>query len=180
MINLKQCGRDWCGKRVWCKQVIHTPVIPFLGSLHSERFMLSPSLAVIWASFHPLRCPIFLHTQLAFSISEFPRSFLEISNGSTISWEILECYGIEETGIGLDLLDKPILAASVRHPNRYQDFAKKPNRMLKIKDKGTRWSSIEWLLWKLALKVYASCSARLPWESHVFGTVRQRSPRKRD
>ncbi|KAI4583496.1 hypothetical protein MJG53_008709 [Ovis ammon polii x Ovis aries] len=58
-----------------------------------------------------------------FSISEFPRSPLEISNGSEIRGEVPECYGIEENGIGLDLLDKSIVAARIRRPNTHQDFA---------------------------------------------------------
>lgn len=56
--------------------------------------------------------------------------------------EVLESCGTEENGIGLDLLDKSILAARVRHPNRHQDFAKKSNRVLEIKDEGMGWSSI--------------------------------------
>lgn len=99
--------------------MIHALVILFLGSLHPERFMGSPSLALLFVPhFIPPKMSIFLHTQLAFSISEFPRSLLEIATGLAISGEVVECYGIEENGIGLHLLDKPILAVRVRHPNR--------------------------------------------------------------
>lgn len=77
---------------------------------------------------------------------------MDISNGSAMRCEVLESCGTEENGIGSDLLDKPILAARARHPNRHQDFAKKPNRMLEMKDEGMGWSSIGSCSWKLALE----------------------------
>lgn len=42
----------------------------------------------------------------------------------------LECSGVEEEEIGLDLPDKSNLEVRVRHASRNEDFAKKPNSLV--------------------------------------------------